>query len=66
MPPNLGLHGNVVRRGLVPLVMGLCLGFMAWLSAAKELSRKRAASCDGPSQPTLEWCASRRHPKAGL
>jgi len=35
-------HGNVVRRGVVPSVTGLCFGVMAWSPPVKEPSRKSA------------------------
>jgi len=54
----LGQHGNAVRRGDVPSVMGWCLGVMAWPPPAKEPSRKSAVSRGGSKQPDAEWFAS--------
>jgi len=45
---SLSQHGNVVRRGVVPSVTGLCFGVMAWPPPAKEPSRKSAVGRGGP------------------
>ena len=52
---KLGQYGNVVRRGVIPLVTGWCVGVMAWSPPAKKPSRKSAVGRGGQNRPQCSY-----------